>query len=140
MITSFRGEYSFLSNFQYLETPLHGYPTVEHFYQAMKTKDLSIRDSVKKHPSKGLKAFSKTYELRDDWESIKLDVMLYGLRFKFSDNNPNLKSKLLATGDLIIEEGNWWGDKFWGVCLKTNEGANNLGILLMQVRNEIRSM
>ncbi len=140
MITSFRGEYSFLSNFQILEKKLHGFTTTEHFYQAMKTKDLITRELVKQHPSKGLKAFSRTYELREDWDDIKLDVMLYALRFKFSDHNPVLKQNLINTGNLYIQEGNYWNDKFWGVCLKTNTGENNLGILLMQIRNEIREV
>jgi ribA/ribD-fused uncharacterized protein len=137
VIETFRGEYSFLSNFQYLEKPLHGYPTVEHFYQAMKTLDSDERDYIKNHPSKGLKTAASQMTLREDWEVIKLDVMLYGLRFKFSDNNPVLKSKLIATGDLHIQEGNWWNDKFWGVCLKTGVGENHLGKLLMQVRGEV---
>jgi ribA/ribD-fused uncharacterized protein len=137
MIISFRGEYDFLSNFYYLEKSLHGYPTIEHFYQAMKSVSVDQRAYIKNHPSKGLKAAAKGLTIREDWDEVKLDVMLYGLRFKFSDNNPILKSKLISTGALYIQEGNWWGDKFWGVCLKTNTGENNLGKLLMQVRREI---
>ena len=142
MITEFRGQYSFLSNFTLFDKfMLYGgdlYQSNEHFYQAMKFTDKVIRESVRAHPAKGLKKYVKTLPIRPDWESIKLDVMLFGLRYKFSDNNPQLKRKLISTGDLIIQEGNYWNDKFWGVCLKTNTGENNLGKLLMQVREEIK--
>ncbi|CAM0109837.1 hypothetical protein VPH166E361_0119 [Vibrio phage 166E36-1] len=64
--------------------------------------------------------------------------MEYGLRYKFSDTNPSLRSKLLDTSDVELVEGNWWGDKYWGVCLKTGEGENNLGKLLMKVREDLK--
>lgn len=138
----FREEYSFLSNFTYLEKPLCGdglsFPTVEHFYQAMKTKDKSLRKVISEHPSKGLKKFVReNVTLRDDWDDIKLSVMEYGLRWKFSDNNPILKRKLLATKGVELVELNYWNDIFFGVCLKTGEGENHLGKLLMKIREEI---
>ena len=37
-----------------------------------------------------------------------------------------------------LEEGNWWGDIFWGVDKKTGAGENNLGKILMKVREELR--
>lgn len=142
MITQFKNEYSFLSNFTAFEKPmLYGgdlYKTNEHFYQAMKFTDKETRQFVCNHPSKGLKKLVGTLNWRDNWDSIKLDVMLYGLRYKFSDHNPHLKQKLIWTRNKVIQEGNWWNDKFWGVCLKTGEGENHLGRLLMQVRDEIK--
>jgi hypothetical protein len=60
---------------------------------------------------------------------------MYGLILgKFQD--PELKTKLLATGDAELIEGNWWGDVYWGVC--NGEGRNELGKILMQVRDELR--
>lgn len=140
-ITSFRGDYSFLSNFAYFEKPLKYqdtlYKTNEHFYQAMKVTDVALRDLIANHPSKGLKSYIRTLQWRSDFESIKEGVMLYGLSYKFSKHNPTLRASLIATGDSIIEEGNYWGDKYWGVCLKTGEGYNILGHMLMQVRSTI---
>lgn len=142
MITEFRGQYSFLSNFTLFDKfMLYGgdlYQSNEHFYQAMKFTDRVIRESVRTHPAKGLKNYVKTLPIRSDWDNIKLDVMLFGLRYKFSEHNPNLRQRLVETGNLVIEEGNYWNDKFWGVCLKTNTGQNNLGKLLMQVRDETK--
>ena len=141
MITEFKGEYNFLSNFTYFDKPFNfkgiTYKTNEHFYIAMKTKDLGKRLEVSLHPSKGLKKFGRTLELRDDWEDIKLKVMYYGLKYKFSKHNPRLRSKLRGTGNKMIQEGNYWNDKYWGVCLKTGEGDNHLGKLLMKVRENI---
>lgn len=138
MIESFRGDYSFLSNFTKLEKPIIyegvSYPTTEHFYQAMKSTDKTIRDQVAKHPSKGLKAFSRTYETRGNWGEIKDKVMRSALKWKFSKANPQLLKKLKSTGNEDIQEGNWWNDKYWGVCLKTGEGENKLGKMLMEIR------
>lgn len=142
MITTFRGEHSFLSNFTSFEKPLfYGgnlYTSNEHFYQAMKVLDKDLRNSIRVHPAKGLKAYIRTLAIREDWDNIKLDVMLYGLRYKFSEHNPTLRHKLIKTGEEIIQEGNYWNDKYWGVCLKTGEGENHLGKLLMQVRLEVK--
>ena len=47
---------------------------------------------------------------------------------------------LLSTGDQELIEGTWWHDKFWGICICTkcaNKGDNNLGKILMTVREEI---
>lgn len=141
-IETFKGNYRFLSNFTYFDRPMsYGnleFPTVEHFYVAMKTTDNILRKTISNHPIKGLKQLGSGITLRDDWESIKLDVMLYALRYKFSNKNPRLRKLLLDTNDLYIQEGNWWEDKFWGYCFKTEVGENNLGKLLMQVREEIR--
>jgi len=138
-ITSFRGEYGFLSNFspyiteEYMEYKGIKYPSNEHFYQAMSFADDDIKRQVANHPSKGLKAFCRQFTIRDDWHDIKLDVMKIGLRYKF--NIPRYKQKLLATGNEEIIEGNWWGDTFWGVC--NGVGQNNLGKLLMDIRDKL---
>lgn len=58
------------------------------------------------------------------------------LRSKF--NNPEMRARLLATGDADIYEGNKWNDHFWGVDLLSGYGQNKLGKLLMKIRAEIR--
>ncbi len=83
------------------------------------------------------KKIGRSIKLRPDWEDIKFDVMLYALRYKSSMNNPILRSKLMQTGNSYLQEANLWNDKIWGVCMDTGEGENNLGRLLMQVREEI---
>ena len=53
---------------------------------------------------------------------------------KFS-TNPELAAKLIATGDALLVEGNWWHDTFFGVC--DGKGENHLGLILMRVRKRI---
>jgi len=47
------------------------------------------------------------------------------------------RSKLIATGDQLIQEGNTWGDTYWGVDLETGEGENNLGKIIMTLRGSL---
>jgi predicted NAD-dependent protein-ADP-ribosyltransferase YbiA (DUF1768 family) len=54
--------------------------------------------------------------------------------------NPDLRDKLLATGDRQLVEANWWEDSFWGVYVPKEGipfGSNVLGKLLMEVRAEV---
>lgn len=60
-----------------------------------------------------------------------------GLYAKFTQNS-ELYNLLLSTGSSIIIEGNLWQDTFWGVV--NGEGQNNLGLLLMLLRNELRML
>ena len=55
------------------------------------------------------------------------------LRAKFSD--PELRGRLLATGEKHLVEGNHWGDRVWGQC-PVGIGENWLGRLLMDIRAE----
>ena len=68
-----------------------------------------------------------------DWPVVKVEAMRLALYLKFYQH-PDLLLKLVETGRKPIVEVNWWGDKFWGVCDKTNEGENWLGRLLMELR------
>jgi ribA/ribD-fused uncharacterized protein len=144
-IKSFSGEYRWLSNFWnknvLIEYKGITFTSNENFYQAMKTKDIDKRIEISKMTEAEAKAegkwIEKSHMFRDNWDSIKENVMLYGLRQKFS--NPILKQKLIDTEDMVIEEGNTWSDKFWGICLKTGEGENKLGKLLMKVRSELKN-
>jgi predicted NAD-dependent protein-ADP-ribosyltransferase YbiA (DUF1768 family) len=68
--------------------------------------------------------------------------MLRLLREKFTDH-PGLRGKLLATGDAYLEERNYWHDVIWGACTCSTHkggGQNMLGVLLMIVRGELRSL
>lgn len=142
----FRDEFSFLSNFTAFNTKMvYGnlvFYSNEHFYQAMKfSKDSPLRFEIANHSSKGLKKFvnSNKDSWRYDWDDVKLQVMEFGLRYKFSEHNPVLRQKLIDTGSIELIEYNWWNDFYWGVSLKTGEGENNLGKLLMKIREEIKN-
>ena len=59
-------------------------------------------------------------------------VLKFTAKFR---QNRELADKLIATGDRLLEETNWWGDKIWGTY--QGVGENKLGILLMDVRAQL---
>lgn len=143
MILKFDGEHRFLSNFWPAQVVLDGerYASVEAAYQAGKTLDEGFRQQVRDcgEDSAAVKKLGKkvgkSVRLRPSWsDEFKLKLMNELVRQKFAQ--PALKAQLLATGDQELEEGNWWGDRFWGVC--KGEGENHLGKILMAVREELR--
>lgn len=139
VIDSFSGENRFLSNFQLCSVTMdeEWYGSTEHAYQAAKTLDLNKRKIFRGSTSCGTaKRLGQTLVLRPDWEEVKIPVMKGLLDQKFCI--PILRACLMETGDATLIEGNGWNDTFWGVC--KGKGHNHLGILLMQVRDEIRNM
>lgn len=141
MIKNFEGEYAFLSNFYFSPMIIDNvvYTTNEHFFQAMKSLNPKERQTIALAPTPGkAKHLGRKVSLRKDWEDIKEEVMLTGLRHKFS--NPELRKKLLATGNEELIEGTTWHDNYWGICdceACGGQGKNRLGKLLMQVREEL---
>lgn len=133
-IKGFDGDYEFLSNFFITGVYFEGiwYPSTENAYQAAKTLDESKRRRFKYVSPGQSKKDGKKVELRADWEKVKIDIMSSIVFEKFYRNR-ELRKKLLDTGDKYLEETNWWGDRFWGVC--NGEGRNELGKILMKVRN-----
>jgi ribA/ribD-fused uncharacterized protein len=136
-IESFAGEFRWLSNFEPVSVTLDGveYPSTEHAYQAAKTTDPAERKTVRACETPGrAKRAGRKLTMRHGFDGMKVAVMLDLTRQKYTD--PELRERLLATGEREIVEGNTWGDTFWGVC--RGEGRNHLGRILMRVRREIR--
>lgn len=136
-IDRFDGEYRFLSNFYNIGILYEGllYPSVEHAYQAAKTLSHTQRVVVLNMVTPGrAKRMGQQLILREDWEDVKLSVMETLLREKF--RQAYLKSQLLKTFPAELEEGNTWGDRYWGVC--GGVGENHLGRLLMKIRKELK--
>jgi hypothetical protein len=135
-IDHFNGENVFLSNFYPAPITIGAlqFPTVEHAFHAEKTFDQQMKWLIAQARSPGqAKKLGRKLDLRADWEDIKFSVMLNLVRLKFEDFT--LQAKLLATGESELIEGNNWGDTYWGIC--NSEGQNNLGKILMKVREEI---
>ena len=143
VIDSFSGDYEFLSNFYPSPIPMYiddnsvfMAPTVEHYFQGMKTLSDEECFSILAAKTPGeAKRLGRKCQLRPDWETVKNRVMLDAIRLKFRD--PEFKKKLLATGDAELIEGNTWGDKYWGMVNRV--GENQLGRILMEVREELRN-
>lgn len=139
IINRFVGRYWFLDNFYPTPCEYDGiiYSTSEHAFQAAKSMDLKIRDIISIIPTPAeAKSFGrKISPLREDWNTIRVEVMESVLRSKF--NEPELRKKLIDTGDAILIEGNNHRDKFWGMY--KGEGENMLGIILMKLREEFKN-
>lgn len=137
-ITEFNGENRFLSNFWPCKVVYANieYPSVEHAFQAAKTLDVEARKAFTQCNAGEAKRLGRTVTMRNDWDAIKISVMQILLEQKFQKGTL-LAAKLIATGDVQLIEGNYWNDRFWGVC--KGIGRNNLGKLLMEVRNNLRN-
>ena len=140
-INGFQGEYRFLSNFWpcYITYQDILYPTVEHAYQSAKVESPGIKARIRDCPTPAdAKDYFEINKVKPDpgWTvEKKLVVMEELLMIKFSGKEPFLTRALLDTGEAGLIEGNNWDDTFWGVC--NNTGENNLGKLLMKIRNEL---
>ncbi|MDR2106455.1 MAG: NADAR family protein [Coriobacteriales bacterium] len=131
-ITSFRDDYSFLSNFAPVKITYDGlvFPSVENAFQAAKAKTKEARKKYVNVSPDEAKKLGRKEDLRDDWDSVKLRLMERFLVDKFKDSE--YRKKLFATGTKQLIEGNTWGDKFWGQV--DGVGENNLGKILMGIR------
>lgn len=131
-------QYFWLSNFSphgFEEEGLY-WPTVEHYFRALKFYDRDYREKIRKAKSpRQAKALGQTrkIKIRNDWEDIKEDVMLNALRKIFQ--SPELCQMLFATGKRELIENSPY-DKYWG-CVRDGCGKNRLGRLLMKVRDEL---
>lgn len=112
--------------------------TTEHYFQASKFLDPDVQDKIRdiESPMEAAKeGRKKTYQLRADWEDVKDGIMLQALRRKFMQH-PELQRELFLTGDSILIEhtknDHYWADGGDGT------GKNMLGILLMQLREELK--
>jgi N-glycosidase YbiA len=117
------------------------YDTMEHYFSSMKyfipktsnyythvNNILNIKD-----PSE-IEIYTKAYPyLCSNFCNIKDIVMKNGLLLKFNQNS-NLKQKLLNINGKIEADID---DEYWGLG-KTGKGKNKLGLLLEEVRDELK--
>jgi len=138
-IEGFQGEFRFLSNFWPARVKVSGvvYGSVEYAFVACKSVDPDARARVAACRTAGeAKRLGRTVGLRVGWNEMRVEVMRGLLGAKFRRGSP-LAAQLLVTGDAELVEVNTWDDRFWGVC--GGEGKNTLGVLLMEVREALKS-
>ena len=129
-------EYGYMSNFYKCNQIIDGelYITNEHYYQSQKAITNDMKKWIRQAPTPYSAMMAgrnlKKSELRPDWETFKISVMLNGLKHKFNQNK-DLNDKLISTGDSVIHEDSPT-DMVWGIL-----GEDMLGKLLMKVREEI---
>ncbi len=138
------GKWWFLS--PYAEFPInievdgkfYTFPTVEHYYQAMKFYATDERFNVilnLKNPDDA-RLITKTpaYKInrRADFDEHKFAIMEKGMRAKFTQN-PQASEMLKATGKAVLV-------KSCEICYKCGfgigSGQNRMGKILMKIRDE----
>lgn len=111
---------------------------MEHYFQAMKFKDAEHVENIRlsKNPTVAKRlGRSREYAIRRDWEHVKEDVMMTAIRAKF-DQHEDLRSRLKETLEAeLVEDAP--SDAYWGRG-KDYKGKNRLGVLLMELRDQIR--
>ncbi|MBD2211977.1 NADAR family protein [Nostoc linckia FACHB-104] len=136
-----REEYGCFSNFSAHGFELDGlyWPTSEHYFQAQKfigTLHLEQIRLVKTPKDAARMGRERSRPLRQDWEQVKDDVMRKAVLRKF-ETHADIREILLATGNEDIVE-NSPIDFYWG-CGSDGSGKNMLGLILMEVRETLRS-
>lgn len=119
--------------------------TSEALYQMCKfphDKDAQMRIKEQKSPLIARRvANSKKYNLRPDWENVKVDVMRWCLRVKLAQNWEKFSALLLETGERPIVEKSSDHKSDWAAATfdeQTLFGKNILGCLLMELREAIK--
>jgi ribA/ribD-fused uncharacterized protein len=133
-------EFGCFSNFSAhpFELDGHTWPTSEHYFQAQKftsTRYSRLIRLAKTPLTAARMGRSRKNPLRPDWEEVKDDVMRKAVRCKF-ETHADIRATLLATGDRPLVEQTR-RDHYWG-CGSTGTGKNMLGLILMEVRAELR--
>ncbi|MGC4042185.1 MAG: NADAR family protein [Armatimonas sp.] len=130
-------EYAFLSNFSAHGFRLDGvyWPTVEHYFQAMKFPDNpeyqeKIRTAVSPKTAKSL-GRTRAVPIRADWNSVRDDIMRRAVMAKFAAH-PELAEALKNTGTEPLIEASP-RDYYWGEG-RTGTGKNRLGEILKEER------
>ncbi len=134
-IHGFFGDYAFLDNAWRCDISMWGvvFSSVETAYQASKFMDIDyIQKIALYHPDRARRFVASHKSLiREDWDTVKHDIMFYLCCQKFL-RNVRLLKKLLRTGDRELIYANDFGQDYWGVV--DGEGQNKKGKILMRVR------
>ena len=113
------------------------WPSVEHYYQAMKFEDEEIREKIRLSPHpKDAASLAKEHKksIRKDWEKIKTTVMTRGTYIKCRTHQ-EVANALLQTDDKKIVENSQY-DYYWG-CGRDGRGKNTYGKILMDDRRKL---
>lgn len=133
------GEYGFLSNLYKRRIVFEDkeFTCAEAAYQFGKPKDRAVAEWLISAPKPHLCAVAAhallAFDIRPDWNDIKVDRMRAVLEAKFTQH-ADLKVVLMGTGDATIIEDSQT-DSFWGAG-KNGTGQNMLGQLLMELRQK----
>lgn len=118
------------------------YKTSEALYQACKfSKYPEVQNEIinaRSPMTAKMNAKKHSEYIRDDWDSIKVQIMRWCLSLKLSFNYTKFASLLLSTGNKPIVEHSK-KDIYWGAKIENDKivGINALGRLLMELREKV---
>jgi ribA/ribD-fused uncharacterized protein len=114
------------------------WPSVEHYYQAMKFDDESYQEKIRSSndvkQAKKLGA-SRFKRRKKDWKKIKTTIMTRAVYTKCRTYS-HIAQKLLDTENNKLVENSQY-DYFWG-CGRDRRGENHYGKVLMNVRSKLK--
>ena len=137
--------YGAFSNLYRREIEFEGeiFVTSEHAYQAGKARKPAVRKWLMDAPSPSLLAMAAHglyyWDVTPGWSTSKFDRMRGVLRAKFTQH-ADLRELLLSTGDARLVESTTVDNevnRLWGEV--NGVGRNMLGVLLMELRDALRS-
>jgi len=150
-----KGEYRNFSNMSQhpIQIDDEKFPTVEHYFQAMKAKEFKddevYEKIIKAKSAKAAKALGKKVKgfEKEVWDAKKDGWMQTGIKAKFVQH-PELRKQLLETDTKMIGEANA-RNTYWGIGTSvTSEkakhpakwrGQNRIGKILMDLRAEFKA-
>jgi len=130
--------HGYMSNYKKARFFIYGrwWNWVEAPYQAQKTNVPAEYDAIwqaKRNDESRL--LGQKVTMRSDWDQVKYQVMKECVLAKFLQHK-DLRDQLIATNyEELIEDSPV--DYYWG-CGADGSGANNLGKVLMEVRDELQ--
>lgn len=110
------------------------WPTLEHYYQAMKFLELDYQQEIRLSETPAMASklgHARRPKRQKDWKKNRVVMMIRGMYIKcrtFDD----IGQQLLYTGTNTIMENSQY-DYYWG-CGRDRLGHNNYGKVLMNVR------
>lgn len=114
------------------------WPSVEHYYQAMKFDDAEYREQIRlaPHPADAAKlGKSRKHKRRKDWKKTSVTYMTRATYIK-ARTHADVAQLLLASGDREIKDLSQY-DYFWGSG-RDMRGDNAFGKMLMGIRKKLR--
>lgn len=120
------------------------FPTAEHAYQAGKARKDTVREWILSAPTPSLVAMAAhglyTWDIVPNWSKMKFQRMREVLRAKYTQHE-DLRSLLISTGETRLVEScrtDNLVNRTWGEV--NGKGLNMLGVLLMEIRTELRKV
>ena len=129
------------STFSYEETPILvdgiEYACSESYYQSMKSfghrQHEEYHEAIRTCNPDDAWALGRRVPLRDDWDQAQIDVMRKAVYAKFTQNDM-LRALLCSTSSYPLVQIKI--DPVWG-SMSDGSGANMLGVLLMELRDQL---